>query len=69
MTEIKTEVKTHMVRSMCACGGEFIATGLHYTNGYPQSSMFGHACNKCGVEDFFGKEYPYVDYEEVSNDI
>ena len=61
--EIRRKVKTVMVEYQCPeCKvGKLEPTGRCYSTAPPQ---YPHKCTDCDyTETFFGKTYPYLDYE------
>ena len=64
MPEIRKEIKRYfMVHMECECGeGNMIPTGMVFESYPPQ---YPHKCEKCGTEEFFWKQYPVFDTEDV----
>ena len=52
-TELK--IKTFVLKYMCSCGGEMIATGKLLTS-YPP--LYEHQCSKCGIIENLNTSYP-----------
>lgn len=68
--ERRKRVTPVRVSMYCDCGGEFIL-GNGTTNDViavllSNPPKYPHTCNKCGKQEYFVKEYPYIDYEEYN---
>lgn len=66
MSEIIEEVKTFKVSMKCdKCGKGFmkLVGGTALASDPP---LYKHRCTECGNEEFYRKEYPYLDARVVS---
>ena len=64
MSEIKTEMSLFKVDKACdnaACGGRMIPTGRALLS---KPTQYPHKCNKCGHEENYREQYPFMTYEE-----
>lgn len=55
-------IKQFYVDRLCECGGRMRPTGDAYCTNPLQ---YVHRCDKCGNEEAYTKEYPYVDIEYI----
>lgn len=66
MSETTEEVKTFKVSMKCdKCGKGFMKLigGTALPSDPP---LYKHRCTECGHEEFYQKEYPYLDTQAVS---
>lgn len=65
MSEITEEVKTFKVSMKCnKCGKGFMKLigGMALASDPP---LYKHRCTECGNEEFYRKEYPYLDTRSI----
>ena len=67
MSEVIEEVKTFKIRMKCdKCGKGFMKLigGTALCSNPP---LYKHRCTECGHEEFYQKEYPYLETRSANN--